>query len=591
MMPDYGIVVIRANTAERRNCPDENDNKKQEKSMTGHWRDRAATSFQCQKEPASGSRGMVVSNHPLASSAGAEMLAAGGNAIDAAIATLFTLTVVEPMMVGIIGGGMAHIRLADGSHRFIDGQSTVPLAVRPDTYKSKPGSAHDVFDTVGDENLTGPKAVAVPGSLKAWCETLQRFGTMSLADVMQPAIKHAARGYVATPYLHECIADSAQEMLKDKEISAIYLPNGMPLKAGERVVQSEYAETLTYISQRGEAALYHGPLGDILVDYMKKKGGFIAREDLTRYKTVERQPIRADYRGWEILGPPPPAASGVHIAQMLNILEGYDIAKLGFGSAATIHYLAEVLKIAFADRAAASGDPDFINVPVERLTSKTYADERRRAIDSNRAQAWGAGVAQLESADTTHMTAADAFGNVVATTQTINNLFGAKILIPGLGTVPNNYMNLYDPRPGHALSLAPAKRVTTSMSPMMALRDGKLVYALGLPGGKRIFPSAMQALINLIDHGMSLQEAVEAPRVWTEGNALEVETAVPEGVRAKLTSMGHRVQVKPTVAGGMNAIEFHDDGGMSGAACWRADGTPIGIAGGLARAGIRFALA
>ena len=187
-----------------------------------------------------------------------------------------------------------------------------------------------------------------------------------------------------------------------------------------------------------------------------------------------------------------------------------------------------MLKIAFADRAAASGDPDFINVPVERLTSKAYAAERRRTIDPSRAQSWGAGVAQLESAHTTHMTAADAFGNVVATTQTINNLFGAKILIPGLGAIPNNYMNLYDPRPGHALSLAPGKRVTTSMSPVMALRDGKLVYALGLPGGKRIFPSAMQALINLIDHGMSLQEAVEAPRVWTEGNALEVKLAVPD---------------------------------------------------------------
>ena len=533
---------------------------------------------------------MVVSNHPLASNAGAEMLAAGGNAIDAAIATLFTLTVVEPMMVGIIGGGMAHIRLADGSHRFVDGQSTVPLAVRPDTYTSKPGSAHDVFDTTGDENLTGPKAVAVPGSLKAWCETLHEFGTMSLADVMQPAIKHAARGYATTPYLHECITDSAQEMLKDKAISAIYLPKGTPLKAGERVVQSEYSETLRYISQHGEAALYNGRLGDILVDYMEKNGGFIAREDLATYRTVERQPIRADYRGWEILGPPPPAASGVHIAQMLNILEGYDIAKLGFGSAATIHFLAEALKIAFADRAAASGDPDFINVPVERLTSKAYADERRRAIDPNRAQVWAAGVAQLESADTTHMTAADAFGNVVATTQTINNLFGAKILIPGLGTIPNNYMHLYDPRPGHALSLAPGKRVTTSMSPMMALRDGKLVYALGLPGGKRIFPSAMQALINLIDHGMSLQEAVEAPRVWTEGNALEVELAVPDAVRATLISLGHKVLAVPTVAGGMNAIQFHEDGTMSGAACWRADGTPIGIAGGLARAGVRFGL-
>jgi gamma-glutamyltranspeptidase / glutathione hydrolase len=559
--------------------------------MTGNWRDRAATAFNCQKSPASGSRGMVVSNHPLASAAGAEMLAAGGNAIDAAIATLFTLTVVEPMMVGIIGGGMAHIRLADGSHRFIDGQSAVPLQVRPDTYRSKPGSAHDVFDTVDDENLVGPKAVATPGSLKAWCETLRRFGTMSLADVMQPAIKHASRGFAATPYLHECIVDSAREMRKDRAISALYLPDGKPVNAGDRVVQPEYAETLGYISRHGEAALYNGPLGDILVDYMTAHGGFIGHEDLATYKTVERSPIRADYRGWEILGPPPPAASGVHIAQMLNILEGYDIAGKGFGGAETIHLLAEVLKIAFADRAAASGDPDFINVPVERLTSKKYANERRRAIDAGRAQRWGAGVAQSEGAHTTHMTAADAMGNVVATTQTINNLFGAKFLIPGLGTVPNNYMNLYDPRPGHALSLAPGKRVTTSMSPVMALRHGKLVYALGLPGGKRIFPSALQALINLIDHGMSLQEAVEAPRVWTDGNALEVESAVPDGVRADLASMGHDVVAVPTVAGGMNAIQFHEDGSLTGAACWRADGTPIGLAGGLARAGVRFGLA
>src|SRR5258708_1304588 len=560
-------------------------------TMTNNWRDRAGTVFECQKQPASGSRGMVVSNHPLASAAGAEMLAAGGNAIDAAIATWFALTVVEPMMVGIIGGGMAHIRLADGSHRFIDGQSTVPLAVRPDTYRSKPGSAHDVFDTVDNENLNGPKAVAVPGSLKAWCETLQRFGTMSLADVMQPSIKHASRGFATTPYLHECIVESAREMLKDKAISAIYLPGGTPLNVGDRVVQSEYAETLSTISRHGDAPLYPGPRGDSLVDYRKAHGGFIAGEDLNSYKTVERSPIRADYRGWVILGPPPPAASGVHIAQMLNILEGYDIAKKGFGTAETIHLLAEVLKIAFADRAAASGDPDFVGVPVERLTSKDYANERRRAIDPARAQKWGAGVAQLESAHTTHMTAADAMGNVVATTQTINNLFGAKILIPGLGAVPNNYMNLYDPRPGHALSLAPGKRVTTSMSPMMALRDGKLVYALGLPGGKKIFPSALQALINLIDHGMSLQEAVEAPRVWTEGNALEVEQAVPDGVRVALTSMGHRVVATPTVAGGMNAIQFHDGGRLTGAACWRADGTPIGLARGLAPAGVRFRLA
>jgi gamma-glutamyltranspeptidase/glutathione hydrolase len=559
--------------------------------MGGNWRDRTATTFDCQKMPAVSSRGMVVSNHPLASSAGAEMLAAGGNAIDAAIATLFTLTVVEPMMVGIIGGGMAHIRLADGSHRFIDGQSTVPAAVRDTTYLSKPGSAHDVFDTVGNENLNGPKAVAVPGSLKAWCETLRRFGTMSLSDVMQPAIKHAARGYATTPYLHECISESADEMRKDRTIASIFLPDGEPLKVGERVVQAEYADTLLYIADHGEKALYEGALGDVLVDYMERAGGFIRRNDLTNYKTIERQPIRADYRGWTILGPPPPAASGVHIAQMLNILEGYDIGWLGFGTSEAIHYLAEVLKIAFADRAAASGDPDYVGVPVEKLTSKAYAEERRRAIDPARAQAWGAGVSQLEGAHTTHVTAADSFGNVVATTQTINSLFGAKIMIPGLGAIANNYMNLFDPRPGHALSLAPGKRVTTSMSPMMALNGGKLRYALGLPGGKRIFPSAMQALVNLIDHGMSLQEAVEAPRVWTEGNALEVEQTVPESVRVQLAALGHEVQPVSTVAGGMNGIAFQDDGTMIGAACWRADGTPIGISGGLAKSGIRFRLA
>ena len=275
---------------------------------------------------------------------------------------------------------------------------------------------------------------------------------------------------------------------------------------------------------------------------------------------------------------------------MLNILEGFDVKALGFGTAETVHLLAEVMKIAFADRAAASGDPDYVAVPVERLTAKDYAHERRNAIDPARAQQWQAAVSQLEGAHTTHITVADRFGNVVATTQTINNLFGAKILAPGLGTIANNYMHLFDPRPGHALSLAPGKRVTTSMSPMMALRDGKLVYALGLPGGKRIFPSAIQALINLIDHGMSLQEAVEAPRLWTEGNALEVEPPLPEAARERLRAMGHDVVEMATVAGGMNAVQFHEDGTMSGAACWRADGTPVAISGGLARAGVRFGL-
>jgi gamma-glutamyltranspeptidase/glutathione hydrolase len=273
---------------------------------------------------------------------------------------------------------------------------------------------------------------------------------------------------------------------------------------------------------------------------------------------------------------------------MLNILEGFDLRALGFGSPAALHLVAEALKIAFADRAAATADPAFVAVPVARLTSKDYAAERRARIEPGRAQGWGAGVATGESPNTTHVTVADGIGNVVASTQTINSLFGARLMVPGTGLIPNNYMALFDPRPGRALSVAPGKRITTSQAPVMALRDGRVVFALGLPGGLRIFGSAMQALVNLIDHGMTVQEAVEAPRLWTQGGPVEVETAIPESVRAALGAMGHEVVAVPHVGGGMSAIAFGPDGMMEGAACWRADGTPLGLGGGLARRGVRF---
>ena len=558
--------------------------------MSANWRERAGTPFVCEKQPARGKSGMAVSNHPLASAAGAEMLAAGGNAIDAAVAMQFALTVVEPMMVGLIGGTTCHIRLADGSHRILDGMSAVPKSGHPDMYKPIPGAAPEVYDVEGAENLVGPKSVAAPGSLRAWCLALERYGTMPLADVMQPAIRHASRGFAVTPYLADCIKDAAIDLSRDKLAAARLLPGGMPLKAGAKLVTGDYAEALTLVSQQGEKALHGGPLGDLLVECMEKTGGFVSRADLTGYKVAERAPIRGRYRGWEILGPPPPAASGVHITQMLNILEGYDIAKLGFGTVDTFHLLAEVLKIAFADRAEASGDPDFVKVPVERIVAKNYADARRAGLDLAHAIRWTGGLQAAEGADTTHLTVADSKGNVVSTTQTINSLFGARFIVPGTGMIPNNYMNNFDPRRGNALSIEPGKRVTTSMSPMMAVRDGKVRYALGLPGGRKIFPSALQALVNLIDHGMELQEAVEAPRVWTEGPVLEVEHGIPAAVRQGLESRGHVLKVMPTVAGGMNAIEFHDDGSMTGAACWRADGSAAAMGGGLARAGVRFEL-
>ncbi len=273
---------------------------------------------------------------------------------------------------------------------------------------------------------------------------------------------------------------------------------------------------------------------------------------------------------------------------MLNILEGYDIGAMGFGSDEALHLLGEVLKIAFADRAAATADPAFVKVPVDLLTSKDYAAERRARIDMNSTQDWKAGVPSMESANTTHVSTADAEGNIVATTQTINGLFGARFMIPGTGIIPNNYMCLFDPHPGHALSVAPGKRVTTSMAPTIVLQGDRPVFALGVPGGLRIFGTVMQALINLIDHGMTLQEAVEAPRLWTQGQEIEIEEDYGPLSRDLSQTKGWAALRVPHVGGGMAAIEFGHGGAKTGAACWRADGTVMGIGGGCARAGTKF---
>jgi gamma-glutamyltranspeptidase/glutathione hydrolase len=552
------------------------------------WRTRARTTFSCEKRPATGTRGMVVTNHPLASAAGAEMLAAGGNAIDAAIAALFALTVVEPMMVGILGGGISHIRLTGGRHVVIDNQSMAPLATSATTYTPDPNAAPGTMDALGRKNAVGPTAVATPGNLKGWCEALARFGTFPLADVMEPAIRYASRGFSVTPYLHECVSDSATDMVRDAEIANLYLPGGTPIVAGTRLITGDYAETLRSIARDGPNLLYTGALGTLYADHMAKSGGYVTREDLSRYRTVDRDALCGTYRGYDIVGPPPPASGPLHIIQMLNILEGYDIGALGFGSADTLHLLAEVLKIAFADRAAATADPAFVKVPVDKLLSKSYASDRRAHINPGRAQSWSAEVAPGEGANTTHLTVADGMGNIVASTQTINSLFGARYIVPGTGMIPNNYMFVFTPYPGQANSVAPGKRITSSMSPVMVLRDGKPRYALGLPGGLRIFPSVMQVISNLIDHGMRVQEAVEAPRLWTQGFGVEVEKSVSADVLAELRDRGHDVAATGSVGGGMNAIQFDDDGTLAGAACWRADGTPIGIGGGYARKGVRF---
>ncbi|MEM7254491.1 MAG: gamma-glutamyltransferase [Pseudomonadota bacterium] len=555
--------------------------------MNDDWRTNAHANFTCQKRPAIAADGMVVTNHPLASAAGAEILAGGGNAVDAAITSLFALTVVEPMMVGIIGGGLFHLRRASGEHTLVDGQACASHNATSTLYEPVSDAPPDYLETRGRENSLGPKAVAVPGALQAWQHTLERYGTLSLDTVLAPAIRYASSGFRVTPYLSACIDEVCEDLAHDPHIRARYLPDGRPLTAGTLLRQPDYADTLTQIARHGASIFYHGELGRAFVTYLRQHGGVISEDDLARYQVVERDCVRGNFHGTEIVGPPPPSSGGTHVIQMLNVLEGYDIAGLGFGSPDVLHLLAEVHKIAFADRAAATADPDFVDVPVDTLIDKRYAGTLRDRIDLAKAKTWSSSVHAFESANTTHVTVADRDGNVVAATQTINSLFGARILIPGLGVIPNNYMYIFDPHPGQVLSIEPGKRVTTSMSPIIACRDGQPRLALGLPGGLRIFGSAMQALLNAIAFGMSPQEMVEAPRIWTQGQEVELEPAYGRGAAA-LSVRGHRTLDVPHVGGGMNAIAIAPDGLLAGAACWRADGTPIGIGGGLADAKARF---
>ncbi len=552
------------------------------------WRERAGTVFECEKTPVTAARGMAVTNHPLASAAAAEMIASGGNAIDATVAALFTLTVVEPMMVGIFGGGTTLIRLADGREIILDGLSTAPAITKPDSYTPVSDTWPTYMETEGWANRVGPKAIAVPGNLKAWCEVAERFGRLSLAALVEPAIRHASRGFRVTPYLATCIADTAFDLVNDPTIASIFVPGGTPLKAGDLLIQADYAETLRGIAQHGPGFLYGGDLGRKVASYLEQAGSFVRFEDLVNYKTVQREPVRGTYRGVEIVGPAPPCSGGVHTVQILNMLEAFDLKKLGFGTPETVHLVLECLKIAAADRRAATADPAFVDVPVARLISKAYAEERRAEIDLTRAGTFESRVLSNESQNTTHVTIADGEGNIVNSTQTINSLFGARIMIPDTGIIPNNYMLLFDPHPGNALSLAPGKRITSGITTLIGKRDGKPIFALGLPGAHRIPAAAMQAVLNIVDHGMSLQEAVEAPRIFTQGQDAEIEKGFPEAVRSRLAGMGHPVVAVEHVAGGMAAIGFSADGTMTGAACWRADGTPLGMGGGLARKNTSF---
>ncbi len=543
------------------------------------------------KQGVTASRGVVATNHPLASASGIEMLAKGGNAFDAAAASLFTLTVVEPMMVSLFGDGFFVIRNADtGRIETVDNYAVAPKAASEDMYtpvkERKPGQ--DLFETVGRENTIGHLSVATPGALKAGEYIVEQYGLLSLHEVMTPAIRIARDGYRAGPYLAHCVKEFKTDLKLFPDTAKVYLPMGKPIKHGDRVVMPEYAETLRKIAKKGSEVLYSGELGKMVVEDMENNGGILTMEDLADYKLVMRNPVRGTYRDhYEIYSMAPVSSGGTHIIQMLNILEGFDVTSLGFGTVEYVHLFTEVLKIAFADRQRYMGDPTRVTVPLAMLTSKEYARDRAMQI-SGVAGSYSPGEPAFytgRSENTTHVSVIDAEGNIVAATQTL--FTGSKVITPGTGMMLNNCMALFDPRPGKANSVAGGKRMLSSMAPTIILRDSEPFMCIGTPGGTRIFAVVCQAIVNVIDFGMTIQQAVEAPRVWTmgiqgtDGEKLHIEPALRDRVLEGLRSKGHEVVVMPRIAGGMNGVLVDRSTGlMHGGACWRADGAPMGVSGG-----------
>jgi gamma-glutamyltranspeptidase/glutathione hydrolase len=542
-----------------------------------------AYDFPTLKKPAIASRGMVTSNHPLASHAGCEILLNGGIAVDAAAGVMFALSVVEPMMTTIFGAGFMNIRLADGTAVVIDNYAEVPRGAAPDMFEPIPDDIdHGVVDNL---NTTGHLAVAVGGTLLGWATAVKKYGRLSLAEVVAPAVRMARTGFRVSPYLQSFIRETKDDLARYTDSSKVFLPGGRVPDVGDRIVRPEYGDTLEAVGRHGPDYLYHGPLGRAIAEDMTVNGGLITFEEIEEYQVYELPPLKGQVAGgYEILAPPPPSSGGAHIIQMSKILAQDDLKGMGFGTPDWVHIISEAMKIAFADRAEYMADPKTTNIPLEWLISDSYASERRAEIKMDRAGSYKPGIAVApEANNTTTATVMDAEGNVVATTNTLHSPFGSKVTVPGTGMLLNNNMQLMDPWPGRTNSIAPGKRILSSMSPVIVERDGEPYLALGSVGGLKIFGSVFQAICNIIHHRMSLQQALEAPRLWDRGAGLEIERGFPsmDALVRELEGRGHEVTQVFKSGGGMNGLMRDADSNMIlGAACWRADGVPAGFSGG-----------
>ncbi|MBW5841836.1 gamma-glutamyltransferase [Yersinia kristensenii] len=496
--------------------------------------------------------GMVVTSQYLASQVGTDILKMGGNAIDAAVAVGYAQAVVNPCCGNIGGGGFMTIHLAGGTDTFINFRETAPAAASADMYLDKEGKV------TKDASLYGYLAAGVPGTVLGMDSAQKKYGKLTRQQVMAPAIKLAREGFVLTRADTDILDTTVKRFRQDPESARIFLrKDGEALQPGDRLIQADLADTLTAISQKGPDAFYQGKIPQAVEAAAKKGGGILTAADFANYKITETAPITCSYRGYKFVSSPPPSSGGVTLCETLNVLEGYDLKSMGFNSAAYIHTLTEAMRHSYMDRNTFLGDPEFVKNPTDRLLSKSYAADIRKQIVANKATPSvevQPGMQPHEKPETTHYSIVDHDGNAVSTTYTVNGRFGAVVIAPGTGFFLNDEMddftvkvgeqNLYGLVQGATNAIAPGKRPLSSMSPTLVTKDGKTFMVLGSPGGSRIITITLQTALNVIDHGMAPQEAVDAPRIhhqWLPDEVYYEQRGVSADSLNLLKNMGYKM--------------------------------------------------
>jgi gamma-glutamyltranspeptidase/glutathione hydrolase len=549
------------------------------------------------RPPVRGKNGMVSSVSEIASQVGVDVLKRGGNAVDAAVAVGLALAVVWPPAGNLGGGGFMVIRQASGKATAIDYREMAPAAAHRNVYLDDKG------EYIKESSTYGHAAAGVPGTVAGMAYALEKYGTMKWAEVAKPARRLAAEGFPVWYQLERSLNGASKQLSRYPETNRIFLRDGKPYEAGEIFKQPELAAVFERMIKRGPREFYEGKTAQLIEECMRRaaNGGkvWMTVEDLKNYKVVEREPLRGVYRGHEIIAMPPPSSGGVAMIEMLNILERYDLKSMGAGSSQAIHVMVEAMRRAFADRAQFMGDPDFVKVPVAGLVSRKYADTLAATIDLERASTSqdvrNGDPTPYESGETTHFTVVDKEGNVASNTYTLNGSYGNKITVEGAGFLLNNEMddfaakpgtpNLYGLIQGEANAVAARKRPLSAMTPTIVLKDGKLLLALGSPGGPTIINTVTQVIINIIDHGMDIQQAIDWPRVhhqWMPDQIRYEPFGLAPDALKRLQEMGHKFSDKPDSEGGrymgdVEGVMIEDKTGIRlGGSDPRRDGKSIG---------------